>query len=495
MLNSSRFIVSIIIMAYILTGCGGGGGGSPAVTPAASSDDSVEFSAELNAADFFTGKSRATTADYRIVAVPIMGFRSGVKDAFGSYIKEVSLKSNGTFYISLSKKFKLLSGTFPDGSTSVDTDYVLLVVDKSQILKDQVVSFITMSGFQISKDISLGGVNSMETVTKVPIGAVDGNQLYAGLLTKANGNEAKSASSSGGVFKLTSNQLQMIARTDDIAKSVKNDYINPDLETKVFYYWYDTNDPIDFSSLISGHSNPNNFRFDKSVISFWEQEWAPGKIGTFAAIGAKSTTVSLYPPGSSTPATNDGSMVLEGDDTYIESGGDFEVSYTAEDEYRLQCCFKSITSIPASGEWRLTRKVEAGSEEDVGFYDFAVGNPFVDKSSTFTSKINTYVPSIKLVVDGSNNVTQIDVKLWTWNYSTTQYEEVTDYSLLLRDDYEMGVSIRAGGTDYWLDDNSIDKKTYTASDFGTTISLTDLQRIRISLNPGPFAYEFSWIKN
>jgi len=490
----SYFFIILLLAGF--TACGGGGGSSDAPAAAASGDQ-IEFDAALNTTDFpvaaksslssfITGKS---SSGLKVVAVPISGYMTCMTFGIDNFMVEAPVNANGSFKLNLKKKIKLTEGEFPDGSTEWDTDYVLLVVDSS----GQVISFISMAHFGTA-----GAIGGSQTVVKLPISTAN-TAINLGTLIKESGtNDAKSNSSTGGNYSLNINQLRQIAQSDDIAKSVKNEYMNRDLETKVFYNWYDTavKTATTFEALITAFSDPTKFNFTGCYIAFWEMEGITDKLGTFNTIKnntiADSTKLGLYPPTGSTvtgttlsgsktynpsdPITNDGTMsTTDGGTSYYD--GDFSVT---------------TSSTP------------------IGSFDFAVGNPFVNNSIPTTSLLKTYVPAIKLTVTGTGAariITGITIKWYLYN--GTEYIEVSDSSIMIRDGFQVGISIRGiagsgissdNGLIKRLDDMPVEKTSYTSTDFTNDagvpvdVLLSNVEAIRLSLNAGPFAYDYSWIK-
>lgn len=85
----------------------------------------------------------------------------------------------------------------------------------------------------------------------------------------------------------------------------------------------------------------------------------------------------------------------------------------------------------ATGVWTLKLN---GSE--VGRYDLAAANPL-----NANSKATVYVPSVKAVVDGNNNVTRIDVEWFLWNSASQSYEKVSSLDTFKRVVSDAGAEI------------------------------------------------------
>jgi len=481
LLISTNLMIPILLLICMLSmSCGNKGKKSETNI----NTEGVGFTARLGSDYAVYGYS-----NLKIVAVPVSGFSPLVKFEGETYTKSAAVNSDGSFSLQLQKQIIVGDPSIPEESMTFDIDYVILVVDKSST-EEKIISYISMDSFNVSK-IGLGGLNSLETIIKIPV-ADSNSDIDAGELTLSNGNEALSTSSTGGDFNLTGEQLKIIARSDDVAKSVKNDYLNSDIETKVFYNWDDPSVAADFSDITDSYSDPLDLNFLGSSIYMYTQSWAPDKLGTFDDIVSRSTKLALYPPAGSTvtslhnhtyndtnPIANNGNMIAgpdEGEYYY----NDFRVG---SDE-RIECTFglSELTTLP-SGDWLLKK-----DDTTIGIYDFAVGNPFYGS----TSVIKVYIPSVKLTIS-AGKLARIDLKYYL--YDGTNYVEVTDYSMMKKDGYQLGIGINTSDNNLQsLDDQPVEKVSFTEDDFGA-VNAADLTYICASLNTGPFCYEYVWRKN
>lgn len=218
-IRSMIFTTICTLFLAFLVGCesgggGGGGGRSVAVSAAVNAEDYDVAVAptfmDRMMASILPSKAHALsgigTVD-KIVAIPHA--QGEFRVHFFDKIKEVSLRSNGSFNISLSSEYDWL---------------LLLVNSQASDIEDKVVAYVAIAG-----DISSGLVN-------MPISKASGD-LDLGTLSN-NGNEAISSNEAGSAevsFSLSRDQLLEYAKTDESYKNLINTYLNYDPETGAYY--------------------------------------------------------------------------------------------------------------------------------------------------------------------------------------------------------------------------------------------------------------------
>lgn len=198
------------------------------------------------------------------------------------------------------------------------------------------------------------------------------------------------------------------------------------------------------SEIKDQYSTPGDYSYDGYNIQFDFRAEDPRF--DFEAIASQGESVAFVPPGTVTttdpagpewgpgnPFKNDGSpggwQVNDGPDNLIYGDGDFAVVFPKNDaashEYvRLE--FGPVSTrlagpIPA-GYWHLTREGTT-----VASFDLAVGSPFYNDDP---AQPRVPIPSVEVVVDGSNSVTEIRFRWYYYDPSAGSYVEVQDLDRL-----------------------------------------------------------------
>jgi len=369
------------------------------------------------------------------------------------------------------------TGSVVDGQMTISLqdsmDYIILLLDTTQARKiDQVVGYLNLS------DASNG-------LMKIPTDSAATGSINVGTVTQASGST--SANSSTSLTELTSNfsvdlgVLQELAKTDDILQTGKNIYANYVSEAQ----YADTAPYFAFnghtSDITGAYSDPTDAVY--SGYGLYLDLAFPGVTMASVCAASGGKTLSLTPPSTITEGTDSFSGGTPDTYTVLDNTGVSGHSLRSGSEY--QCGGSNalgagsiyVHGVPtaesfgfnwgagngfanaiAAGEWVL--KVDS---TEVARFDLKAA-AVLDSNS----KPTVYVPVLKVDVDGSNIITAVSLKLYTWN--GTAYAQVTDPTAFLAATSDFNLSI----TDYgqtgtetlydWVDAGS---GVFTITNFGS----------------------------
>lgn len=311
----------------------------------------------------------------------------------------------------------------PDGSFTISVDtsrnWILLLVDSTKPRKEQIISFAALGDSTAEAD----------TMILMPVShAVSDIRLGTLEISGDEGVQTDSMSENLTSFSLNINDLREIALNDNLLKTLKNIYVNYDSSTGTFYsplmvFWWD----VDAKTAKNSYSNPANYTFSGYQPSFNSRNDT-----SFPYDGVKnhSFVVKIVPPESVTDTTNQPFSFFSNESTLTEenrgngnwyvgsNNPPFGFSINAKGWIQMSasgCRFKNIVD----GWW----SIQKDAIEKAAF-DLAVCSPI----NSTTNKPYVYLPSLKINVDASDNVTSFEIKWYIYNATSSSYEEVTDIS-------------------------------------------------------------------
>lgn len=266
----------------------------------------------------------------------------------------------------------------------VGTDYVVMLVNTTATTKaDKVVGFVTIP-------------DRGSSLLRIPLWAAR-EDLDFGTLEARQG-EAQSSRDlehQRRSFNLSAPELRQIAEADDVLRNVKNFYINSDEAI-----WFESEPAFGFRAPSA------------SIKNAW---------GSPAAFAAQSSYLRV--------TTNNGApLALYSPHTRSQLRGlDVERDHTGDTRYAFE-----MREVP-QGLWTLKWGHEA-----IAQVDMAAASPLGEHEQPLT-----YVPSVRVNVDGTDTVKSIEVRWYYWDTVGTRYVEVKDLSLLGDSIADVSVDVKA----------------------------------------------------
>ncbi len=356
-----------------------------------------------------------------------------------------------------------------------DGDYVLLLVDSTAAdKKDRIKAYVSIqdvdgSLMQIPAGDSgegdsggdhegdEGGGDHEEGEGDSPHedeGDGEGGHLDLGECNE-DGDEAVSTETlqdSADAFSLTLDQLQEIARTDDVLKVLKNVYVNYDEETDTyleiwpFFGWQDTageiaignvfSDPAvtvaDHNNGFSYYFNTNSAAYDFDTLCDQTQAYTLNPPAQVEQVDGQAGPWTFADPWTNQGTSwNTGSSACGVGEMYAsEESGDFGGT-----SLTFNYAGGTFWKIPiVEGWWQL--QVDGTK---VFEFDGRLGSPFEENDP---AKPVVYIPSLKAVVT-TGAISSFEMKWYLRNDGGT-YDEVTDLEMLDRSTASVVVSL----TDY-----------------------------------------------
>ncbi len=449
-------LVAVLVgfSAWGLAACRGGKDGGGNADPPVG----LTVSGSLGAGYALPGFAGSVTTVDQVWAIRLGNDGEVIPSSFGDR-KTFDIAEDGSFELSL----------------ETDGDYVLLLVDSTATeRRDRIKSYLSIqdvSGTLIQipagdtgsgegdggeGDGEEGGGDHGGEGGDHPAdgdGEGEGGYLELGECNE-EGDEAVSTETlaeSADVFSLTLDQLQEIARTDDVLKVIKNFYVNYDEESETYlnvwpgFAWRDTAGEVsiagtfsDPAATVAGDNNGYTFLFQTN-----------DPVIDIDTVCDQSKSYTLHPPATvaavfgtgwwsfTKPFTNQGAV----QNTGTTACGVGEL-YASEDTQSPG--FVSFNFSGANGSnWRVPI-VEGWWEhqvdgETVFEFDGALAAPFENGDPL---KPYVYIPSVRAVAT-TGYLTAIDIK-WYLRNEAGGFDEVTDFEIFDRVANEVGVSI----TDY-----------------------------------------------
>lgn len=404
------FVYGIVALLLVCAGCGGSedlGGGDNGSGSSSSSGVRLPsmmgqlgegYATPASGRSLIKGAGDATVSE--VWAVPVLEGQTNIMDGVPFLHKLVStLDSNNRFAFPLADFQNKLINSQPV------QDWVLLLVNTAatNTMSERTAVIVGMVGVPAESD-------STNVLFGFPLGAVATNaDLNVGVVQRS-GERALSLSNLTQLAPLSSllSGLQEKAVTDQLLAHVKNGYVNEAIGLNPVFHFQGA----DYSLLGNSSRDPaTEISYSGVTFSFptYDGSSFPG-----------SGDLGLYLPGQITYRTyslnQDTFVVL--DSPVVEGSLLGNTLFQVDgDVARINVYF----SEPLPGGWfELDRD---GSR--LAHFDLAALSPFQGGDRT---KILAYVPIPVISTDGSDNITDIQVK-W-YQYRSGSYQEVTDLSTL-----------------------------------------------------------------
>lgn len=461
------WIALITVCAALFFGiiaCKGAGGGSITLSGNMSSVLSRSLNGEADGRDL-------DGAD-KIWAVPI---GKGVdEDIFSSMVK-ADIEDDGTF-----------SFTIP-AEPGQKEDWILLLADTDEPERLDVVS-----GY-----VALGDMK--DNLIKLPLNDASGDVNLGSLET--DGQEVADQDQLAGQeaqFSLTIDQLKEMAKTDNLLKMVRTAYANYNSESGTYwavkptYMWnlmgklQDVkNSKIDPSTYLNTKVVYNlDFEVNDSSIA---QGVVDGNYNTYlmapesVEIDHNSTynTVSDYQDIRLAYDDNDpttGNHIDTATDTYGEV-------YVDSESNSSKFSLPFVVGEPAQGVWVLKKDTDGdygetvSNDPNLAVLDMANADPVVDDGQG-SLYYQIYVPVPKINVDGSGNVTSVDVVWYFYNPDSSGYTEITD-TTVLEDTLNEGIYISLNNAENGAPDTTLDITSTSWDVSSSGIAWTDVWKVAI----------------
>lgn len=354
----------------------------------------------------------ALTVDGRTVNINrICGLPVGLKqdtmpgDLIDKFSYCVDLASDGSF-------------TVPVGDTGCDWVYVL--VDSTLPKKDQVIGFVGL------QDIEATGASLISWPADKQIGNVD-----VGTVSKSSDDGVKASGTVADAqkgFSLSLGQLETLAKSSQLMRAYKNDFVNYDPSTHVYYsggpeYSWTINvaDADGTWSPIPGSQHYQGYG-----IGIFTND---GDLHKLCKGGGKSfaltppSTIVRYDVGSGEtetfsptgPLTNAGLSAPDSDGNCFSTAGPIWQGGGADRPY-LAMLGGLRSSYP--GTWTVSK-----DGMPVAWFDFDIASPFINGDPNMPFRVP--LPRFKFTTDASKVITQIDVSWSRWDTTSSSYVEAT----------------------------------------------------------------------
>lgn len=505
MVNYSRTALMSAI-AIAVSACGGGGGSS-------GGDGSIKMSgvvgsgytvpAQTTAAslitDFLFGKqSHAISGSSvdKVVAIPYTpGAMIGGPTAKGSIEVDID-PTDQSFELPLSDVY----------------DWVLLLVNSAATNpEEKVVAYVTMSAGAVE---NLLAMPLTEATDDVNLGTVNQNPQNPEEVESSRNTDSLATS-----FSLTSEQLLLMAKTDDAYKNFVNLYINYDKSTDSYYaptirFNWESNMPM--SSTIGASVQPdmafngNAYKNYFLYMSFDNTKNTP----SLADLCAGTSTLVLEPPADVTTSLSAYTYGPTGADGLVIPDWTASSADLCVNGERVDFGNEVITSYPPgesftgdipSGWWKLRNRTATDTVGSVvGEFDLGVLMPR-DAGGNVTVPVP--VPRLTTAADGT--ITRIDVDWYVYDKASSSYQQVTDLSILDKTIYNNFFSIYSIALDGGPNDGAYmtDNRAFTTIDATTLFNnqwvvpdatppagASNIYEFVLSYNMAGNQYSFAWMQ-
>jgi hypothetical protein len=370
-----------------------------------------------------------------VVAIPVIDGDMSY-ESMGNIV-EGSIESGGNLSISIPKN---------------DYEWVLVLLDSTQEEKiDQVVGYIKLSDAESSG------------LMKLDASDVSESSLDVGEITKSAGSDEIGSTETledlSDKFSSSIDALREVARTDKLLKSVKNFYANYDATSNTYYlvqpYYvmnYDADSIDDINSMDADFTDVSKLTYGGYGLYFNVSDEDRVQFPDLCGDPSDSE-ITLTPPGTLYGANQDGTV--DSDPAINVLTNPSMSDETGSSDYRY-CGSEGVTSAdgfyahgngggtdfgfnwgggygffgePPEGRWNMD--VDG---DPVATYEIAAGSP-VNESG----QLNVYLPSFRVIrEEGSNEITKIQVRFYTYNPGSDSFELITDPTTMLSNIGENG---------------------------------------------------------
>jgi len=315
----------------------------------------------------------------------------------------------------------------PDKSFTINLDrtkrWVLLLVNSTASWKNRVVAFA-----------ALGDTNNL---VLLPLDNATSN-IELGNLSKSGSDAVESGSLIGNTASFSTNisKLREVAQMSCMTKVIKNMYQNHvrKLESggEYYYSWTDHNWMVNSAGAENSFTNPSLYTYKGYQPTFRTEKYSEI---SFSGIYDKDYTVSITAPAAVSPYGGGGPFTVF-DNTKAWDGsrtrpGEYAVTLDATPPkfaimYFSQSDFSMLSASGAGyyftnnvvGNWLLRKNASELSAFDLDIVKpISGGNPL------------PYMPSLKIVYDATSGlVERFEIKWYMYNFNTSTYDEVSDFS-------------------------------------------------------------------
>ena len=476
-MKKRSLVLSLVISVFLtlsLYSCGGSGGGSGSGNFSSSqvsskdvsvtgtvSSSSYTIASNGNIIDkilnFFTERKVIAASGEEVNAIwGLPTLKGEISPESFKYKVNIPINADGTFTVNLPKTATISLG---GKQVTLNLGWILLLVNtNAKSKKDMIVGYITLS-------------DSSDSLLWMPISDALGN-INLGVLSQ-NGNEARSSatlSDEAGTFSLSLDQLEQIAKSDDVLKNIKNIFMNYNENTGEYWIlqpYFGWNDNP--SSIKNQWSNPDNLSFYGYAFYLSTNDTTNP---TFSDVCQGNEIMRLYPPTTihlidNVSASFDNSTPIYTEKAPIEtdSGGTQECSgkyfYLSKDNDSIEPGYmynfivgdsnllapdNQTQRIP-SGYWTLKMyDNNTGNESTVAMFDLAVASPFDSEGNP-----TIFFPSVKVNVDDNDTIQSIQIKFYT--FGSSGWAEVTDPTVIDKMFSELAISLDYYGGSQRIEDN------------------------------------------
>lgn len=429
-------LIRLLVLILILAGCGGGGAGNGgggagnaiSVTGTLGSTFRVSATSQIwHSEPNRLSNTPRTPGNYvvqssvdTVTAVPIDRPFVNRASIFQEAVS-VPIDENGSFSITL----------------TTQKDWILLLIDSLAPRKEQIKAYAGLG-------------DTFDNLILMPLTGALGD-IDLGTL-EGSGDEAVSDDSmtlNEENFSLGLDELREIAKNDHLLKTIGNLYVNFNAETGAS------------ASVLMGfnwrHTGTGNNVFTDPQDYFYEGLWSIFEIDSlvgidFDGVVTQTKHLSIIPP---TPVyhqnhdgtgewftifENTGNMTVDdasvGDGTLWANSDDnpFTIGLTTETgDVRVAYAGNLSSAIPP-GWWVVEQDLV-----EMAAFDIGIAMPFVTETMIPT----VYMPSVKVETDADNTIQRFVWKWLRYNFSTGQYEELTDIGHLATEMEWVGIYMDA----------------------------------------------------
>ncbi len=398
----SKFLIIFIPILFFM-GCSSGSSKSNTLEQ----DSSQIFKAKLSSNFLNLASSNSLKKSYQSIGdisdIVCFGVLDGEVDF--STKKSTTVANDGSFSVD----FK---------NTQIENWVMLMSNPSATALENRIGNFISLSG--TNSNLSL-----------IPMGRAI-KEINAGNLTVSADEtiSSNSLTSLADNFEYDSTELLARASLDSSIKGAKNDLINHDSSSGVFY---DSMLDFKFSDISYINNTFSDVSKYKNFFSGWSTSIITNKFtgSDFTQLCNGDINLEFQPPSeiissetgekytSTSPITN-ATMNINSEECSDKNLA-FVINieeYLEQEMIRIKAqTFKNNTP---SGYWKLN-----SNKNELAIFDFNLGSIF-DKDGNF----QVLIPSVKFHIDSNFMVSKIDIKWYRYLKGSATFQEVTDESTI-----------------------------------------------------------------
>lgn len=439
-----RSLALVLLLGLVVGACSSGGGGSSYPPPLSGEKVLLTGNISSGSQAGFLNNARALTVN-SVWAIPIAKMQGANIDSINVMLRKPGYLSNGAFSFQLEKTMTLgeIKRKVPNIEVEGMSDDTVFEVDWLLVLMDGRTPVSVMQ---------LAGDATYDSLVSIPISAFTETSLDIGQVNSADGTAAVAVSEIENKVTIDSEGLQILSRSDDILKSIKDIIRNCDLTTNkciearqsfVFTGTYaNLGTDYDMGNAYSGYQlyfDVNDFYgpadFDNICTNFPTVSYTltpPSDITVNSTTYGPSNPLSTGLGMLNGPENrNSNETICSWQDTFLfkqkDSSGNWahwQLQFITGDQ------LNQLTTDMPDGEWVLKRDTE-----EIAKFEFKTANPVDANGHTIV-----VIPGLFLKnSSGSGVLTDeaiqtVEIKWYRWdptaNDGSGDYVEITDLAML-----------------------------------------------------------------